>query len=388
MTKADDQPVVDSAPFIIWTWRRTGGTNLAAALFARSSCPAVNHEPFNVGRHFGHVTSACMDGATDEQLRAQLKEILARKVLIKHCVETVPARLNALLADAAVDAGYRHVFLYRRNALDRLLSLHFASRSGVWGKKLASKTEIDDGIFSEPLPVRKLLEHEEFCRAELSSVYARLSLRGVSPAQVAFEDIYAEAAKDAVRVRLGSLLDYLGLAAGKKSDKAFVDGIVGTGEQGTRQHYARFVNYDEMVAGVQGIGEFDIRSRPQFIVGKVRPLPAGIDVAEVWAPVAEAEPGCIALSGVLLAGDAEGARVYVEDAQGLRPAEAGLASPKLAKRFPRKPAAARARFRVQGVRVPDSGRVRLLCALGDAEPVEFAAIQSGASPAPAGAATE
>lgn len=102
---AVDQPVAEaiagegSAPIIIWTLRRTGGTNLGASLFERAPFEAVQQEPFNDDRLYGAVTQAFRSSGDEDALRNSLRDIVAGKVLIKHCVETVPPRLSILLAE-------------------------------------------------------------------------------------------------------------------------------------------------------------------------------------------------------------------------------------------------------------------------------------------------
>ena len=67
-------------PFIIWTLRRTGGTNLATRLMALSQYPKLEHEPFNPDRVHGHVTrnwvEHCDGYALDEESgRSALVEV-------------------------------------------------------------------------------------------------------------------------------------------------------------------------------------------------------------------------------------------------------------------------------------------------------------------------
>lgn len=366
----------DPVPFIIWTLRRTGGTNLATTLFARSPCPSVGHEPFNLDRKFGQINADCRSGVSETEISARLDEILAGGVLMKHCVEKVPRRFNPLLASVSMARGYRHVFLYRRNPLDRLLSLHFAERSGVWGKRLASTTEIDDAIFAEPLPVAALVRHETACRETLQSVYVQLRMHGVEPLLVEFEDIYGDSDKAAVRARLLTLLGGLGLASGDGSDDAFVDDIVSGGDQGTRSQYTRFVNHAEMAERVGELGLFDLRAATIPGVERTRPLPAGIDVADVWPPSLDDVPGRMTVAGVVFSAQDPELKVFIEDDDGLREAPRDQPSPRIAKRFPQHPAAARARFRLAGIRVPGVRPVRVLAVAGGREPVEVARISA------------
>lgn len=361
----------DQAPVIIWTLRRTGGTNLGASLFERSPFPVVQQEPFNEDRVFGAVTKAFRESGDEVALRASLREILARHVLIKHCVETIVPRLNVVLAEEAVAAGYRHVFLYRRHALGRLLSLQYAQRSGVWGKQMKGQAVSDDVVFAEPLPVEAIIRHEKECRRRLHDVFNLLSRQQVQPLLVAFEDIYAEPDADLVKVRLLRLLFGLHLSISDVSDAAFVKRVAG-GEQGTRDKYSRFVNYRKFADTVEALPLFN-PAQPELKTETASVMPDDVVRFAVWKPSVDGNAE-ITLAGVLLPREQEGQRLLVEDAAGVQEVPRQQPSPKLAEQFPDNAAAAHARYSVQGLRLPQGGVIRLLWQRGNVAPVELARI--------------
>jgi hypothetical protein len=360
-----------TAPIIIWTLRRTGGTNLGTSLFDRSPYTAVQQEPFNDDRLYGGLTVAYRQSGDEAALRSALREILAGKVLIKHCVETVPPQLSLLLAEEAVAAGYRHVFLYRQNALGRLLSLHFALRSGVWGRQMAESRAIDESIFAEPLPVQDLVVHEIDCRRRLNAVHERLCILGAIPLLVAFEQIYADADQSAVSKRLQVLLDGLGLSGGPESDEAFVAQVAG-GEQGTRDKYARFVNVRELAAAVDALPPFS-PDRRLFRVMLPDVYPPGFARLTVWDPVYE-RSGTVMLSGIILPLHPDEHELLAEDAEGLKVVERFLTSTRVAAEFPHIAGSDRARFLAEGLRPDENGEVRLLWRLQGLAPELLAVV--------------
>lgn len=352
------------APIIIWTLRRTGGTNLGTSLFERSPFPAVQQEPFNDDRIYGAVTAEFRTSADEPSLRAALRKILSGQVLIKHCVETVPPRLSRILAEEAVAAGYHHMFLFRRHALGRLLSLHFAQRSGIWGKEMAGGRHIDDGIFAEPLPVDELVAHEIDCRRRLNAVHDRLAALGVSPLLVAFEDIYADADAGAVAARLHALLAGLGLSAGDESDRGFIARVAG-GEQGTRDKYARFANYDELAAAINALPLYSPVNR-DLRVSLPDLYPPALARLYLWSPRFETD-ATVTLSGIVLPRRRGDFALLVEDAAGLHAVGRWLPSERIADEFPDVPGSSHARFQAAGLRFSDSGEIRLLARFdGDA----------------------
>lgn len=337
-------PINEDAPFIIWTFRRTGGTRLGAMLFERSSHETVEHEPFNLERTFGDVTNHYRKTGDEAALRVQMHAICERKVVIKHCLELMTPGLNRALAEASTAAGYRHVFLFRRRPLGRLLSLHYAQQSGIWGKEQARSTPIDeDAIFSQPLPIERLLAHERLSRARMAECYRVLRSLGANPLLVAFEDIYATDDLDAARERLLEILDVLGLPRGEASDREFLDATL-RGEQGTRSQYSRFPNHAEFAAASERLGAFS-PDAPGMVVEQLE-LPGWLERFTIWPP--ERKPGrddCV-LSGIFLPRTQRSGQLWFEYGDGRRlQAAAGLESKGFARRHPDNVLSTRARFR-------------------------------------------
>jgi hypothetical protein len=242
-------------PFIIWTLQRTGGTNLTQRLVDRSSHPGIEHEPLNIGRAMGAVTEQWLRSKDRAALTGAMTGLCARGVNIKHCVELVPREVTESLIDASIAAGYHHLVLYRRQPLGRLLSLHFAKVSGIWGPgQKEQPAEVADPA-SASLPIASLVQHETRCAAALQKVWNTLIAQSPSVLAVAFEDIYA-CARPQAAARLACLLGALRLSTDPLRDKRFVDEVLNKGQQGTRDSYDRFEGIAELEQQLQRVPRF------------------------------------------------------------------------------------------------------------------------------------
>lgn len=335
------------APFIIWTFRRTGGTRLGAMLFERSSHEKVEHEPFNLERTFGDVTNHYRKTGDEAALRMQMHAICERKVVIKHCLELMTPGLNRALAEASTAASYRHVFRFRRRPLGRLLSLHYAQQSGIWGKEQARSTPIDEeAIFTKPLPIARLLAHERLSRARMAECYRVLRSLGANPLLIAFEDVYATNDLDSARTRLLNILDALGMPRGEASDREFLDATL-RGEQGTRSQYSRFPNYAEFAAASERLGAFS-PDTPGMVVEQLE-LPEWLETFTIWPPEQKADHEDCVLSGIFLPRTQRSGQLWFEYGDGRRLlARTSLESKGFARRHPDNVLSTRARFRFDG----------------------------------------
>ncbi len=200
-----ESPACSPKPFIIWTLQRTGGTNLTTKLEEISGLHPAEHEPFNPDRQYGQITRDWLESRDRGRLDAAVQAAVDTRGIIKHCVEAVPWEISESLARASTLAGCRHLFLYRRNALDRLLSLRFAALTGIWGPRRWSwnKELFDadddrgqnvesaiDSALQRALPVEELASHEHYCVKLLNRTWALLDAMGAKPVALAFEDIY------------------------------------------------------------------------------------------------------------------------------------------------------------------------------------------------------
>lgn len=251
-------------PFIIWTFRRAGGTNLGKALFDLSEYVDVQHEPFNSDRIFGKVVSKYKENSDEVLLRESLTEILKQSPLIKHCLEIMPAGFNEILLSVSSALGYKHLFLYREEPIDRLLSLNFSQKTKIWGKEHRVTRPLNDNVFLEKIPVMQLIEHENICRQRMLSLYHLAIRSDLHPLSLSFESIYKSRNDYAIKliedVFLGLNIDL------KKTNKKYLLSLINKGGQGTKNEYLRFKNSDIFVDKVSKIKPFKLNSIYQYEV--------------------------------------------------------------------------------------------------------------------------
>lgn len=244
-------------PFIIWTLCRTGGTNLATALFARAPFPDAQHEPFNRDRQYGPIVAQWLKTENQLQLNYELDKICREGTTIKHCLETVPQPVTNALIESAIKHDYRHVFLYRKEPLGRLLSLHFARATGIWGPQ-SQITPVADVLPIEqtPLAVDELAEHERSCVKQLEAAWAKLRAAGQSPIVVAFEELYEAKDMTSAQQTVIQILEFLGIDGELEDDRVFARGLITGGDQGTRSKYLTIPKVNELSAALKSVPRF------------------------------------------------------------------------------------------------------------------------------------
>lgn len=236
-------------PFIIWTLQRTGGTNLTKHLAKRTPFKPIHEEPFNKPRIYGEISKAWLAGRDAEALRAAVAGVVAKNECIKHCIEMAPLEVGRALAELSTAAGWRHMFLYRRAPLGRILSKEYASRTKVWGPSHIDKAENDAEAFAAPLDVEQLLKEEIRNIDWLNRIWRQLRKQKAAMTSIAYEDLYGSDAGLAART-LETTLQALGLARGAEQDAAMLANLRDTGDQNTRDRYARFRGQDELRTGL------------------------------------------------------------------------------------------------------------------------------------------
>jgi hypothetical protein len=180
-------------PWLILTLRRTGGTSLTAFLSDISKFKTVEHEPFNSDRIFGPITTRFRQDGDLDAAEAAIREKLADRPNIKHCVEIIPTDITRILIDVCNGLGYKFIFLTRRDEGRRLASLFLAIATGAWGPKAAE--EIYPKIMSgevkpEPIDLKRV---ENRMRSDFYSIGRTLSLlrnRQIDYPWYLFEELY------------------------------------------------------------------------------------------------------------------------------------------------------------------------------------------------------
>ncbi|HEV2299990.1 MAG TPA: class I SAM-dependent methyltransferase [Stellaceae bacterium] len=246
-----------SQPFIIWTMQRTGGTSLTDLLMEMSEHEPAEHEPFNRDRQFGQVTIAWGSTKDEAALRRALADILAQRYLIKHTYELRDMRLNLALMEAA-GQSYRHIFLYRRDELSRLVSKFVAQANGTWFKGDYASTvygRIQEGERRlAPLPVAKLVGAYRRSRAVTEEIRASFNGLDLSAFTVAYEDIY-QGERAARLARLAEMFEFLGFSPeAVERHRASIEEKIFGGGQNTRAIAPHVPNLAQVIRAVREAG--------------------------------------------------------------------------------------------------------------------------------------
>lgn len=202
-----------STPFVIWTFRRTGGTTLTDLMMDLSEHPRTDQEPFNWDRSFGAVSKHWYDTHDAARLEADLDAVLQDTPLIKHCHELHPDGFNDALFAAAHRHGYRQLVLDRRDEVGRMLSLELAQMTGAWGKhgsaERYARVERGEDVLP-PIDIAAAIGHMRLCQARRHALRARIDAAGLAVPVVLFEDLYACPIEEG-RPRVRAILQDLGL---------------------------------------------------------------------------------------------------------------------------------------------------------------------------------
>lgn len=382
---------MSTRPLIIWAQRRTGGTNLASQLIESLGLPTVEHEPFNEDRVYGGIGRRWLQQPDPRRLSQELDAICAQQVCLKHCVETVPAEVSLGLASAAARAGYRHLFLHRRKPLQRLLSLHFAKVSGIWGpRRDGSAPAVESTALNRELPIADLIRDELHGSGLLSQIWQRLLAADCLPQALAYEDLFEGEDRTARLAALRRVLADLGLYRGEADLAQRFDQITGRGDQKTRDHYASLPGVAQLEAELRQLRLF--KPALPWFTAVARPLPgvqdprlahAAVDQLSARGPFATE----MTLGGVVVLHAAQPpARLQLQDAEGRAVLlQWGLESPRMLERHPQAANAAAARFRALGW-LARPGTATLSLQIGEAAPLPLFALTLEGPSRPAGAA--
>jgi hypothetical protein len=232
-------------PFIIWTWRRTGGTNLSEFLFELSSFDeAEDHEPFNPNRMFGAISKEFEQNEDPIWLEQQLQLVLETRPLLKHCLEIIPNQLNRTLAEVTTALGYEHLFLFRERASERLLSFHLARETGVWDTRNHSEYPTPDAIEAACIPTNRLIQHEIQCREKMSEIFLLLLSNQQSPHVISYEGLFLRKDEECI----AELQDIIFGLCGINVDRQLLDTtLLDKKRPGKKILYHRFSNYQNFL---------------------------------------------------------------------------------------------------------------------------------------------
>lgn len=198
-------------PWLILTLRRTGGTSLTGFLSSVSGFPSVEHEPFNVDRVFGAITSDFRESGDLGAMEEAVAGALADSPNLKHCVEIIPPEITRALIERAMAQGYGFMVLTRRDEARRIASLLLAQATGAWGPRAAEKIypKIREGkVTPEPIDPKKVRARVSTDFFSLGRMLVMLRNRRIDPDWLIFEELYfgdtpIEEQARAIAARLG-----------------------------------------------------------------------------------------------------------------------------------------------------------------------------------------
>ncbi len=244
-----------AASLIVWTLQRVGGRHLTQQLLALTGLPAAEHEPFKVSGAFGRVTAAWLQNKDEAQLREAIRAICQRRTHIQHDIEEAPWEVSRCLLEESSATGYSHLFMYRQHARDRLLSLHFTRQDAVWEPDTHTNAAVRSYVFAQPLPVAKLVLHENYCVDLLNRLWEAALRLDQTPVALAFEDVFS-GDQTRARARLLSMLAELGLSRGAAADQGVVQRLLSTIKPGGLDRYGSFAGAGKLAAALVGVARF------------------------------------------------------------------------------------------------------------------------------------
>lgn len=312
-------------PLIIWTLRRTGGTNLASHVGVKY------HEPFNNDRIFGDVSKSWREKLDRAELRLGVAKALHGNPSIKHCVETVPDEVTQELVRQSVKKGYQHIFLIRRKPDGRVLSLQFASSFGIWGAEHAKKKpldEIESLVSDQVLPIESMIEQEIKDRKTLKQTYEQILSEDAIPAIAVFEDVYDSFNAPVSIALFERLCNHVGVAHPENDEE--LAKILFSGGQNTNEKYRLYRNYPEYLKEIAKIGVFSLGGRLPTL--KVDRADFHEDaVIEIFEPRQSWRSDLVRIEGIAFQSSGERAwRIFAGELE--IPAIWNLPSPRFAKR--------------------------------------------------------
>lgn len=247
--------VTSEAPFIIWTFRRTGGTSLRSIFFWLSPFAAWQDEAFNRDRELGSLTRDFENSSDKSALNNAITQVVAQRKNLKHCIEVVPYEITSSLLRHSAAAGYQHLILLRLNEVDRQISLALAKATNAWGPTEATQAynEIFEGKRKLPaLNIAQIRRELDRDAAALGRLMRLMLLHDISYNITFFERLYTgDFANRVAEVRRIARL--LGLSrAETEADSAFSAALMQR-SQGTQRILEFVPNLSEVIDTIQSV---------------------------------------------------------------------------------------------------------------------------------------
>jgi hypothetical protein len=327
---------------IIWTFRRTGGTNLTSSIMKSLGGKTVEHEPFNVDRVYGGITAEWLEKRDVGKLKSSLKKILSQKISFKHCLEIIPMEINFLIATLSIEYGYKHLFLFRENAADRLLSLNYALKTGVWGSKQKASMQIKKDVFSEPIEVSELINQEVSARNNMRSIYDLLIAEDQAPLSASFESIYKSFHQYSTALVNEIFLELMGDTPSVLFDKLY-ESLVSRGSQGSNSDYMLFPGANELASRASKLPSLSLHQQVNCKMTMFE-SESSIVHSELWEALPSAQANKYYIHGVLLRDCNGTAEIEIQQSEENLEVTAWLPSARIERMYPNISGASECRF--------------------------------------------
>jgi hypothetical protein len=350
-------------PFVIWMMRDSRARLLALWLAQCGRPRPLAVDPFTPGSGW-HALPAITDPEVKPvELQAALSQVLAERPVIVHCVDDLDESFQIALAAAAAKAKYRHLILYERSPLERLLLQHARRRAEAGSEARApepgprSEQAPADSAHVEIEQLAALLRHARACHKRLAWVRHVLRLRGHARRTEVFENLFDERdTPSEQRRRWRHMLDSIGVPA---ADDARLDTWIAAAPKWDpevsraprlqpeamrvlKRELTHLPGFEVQQSFLHPTARVSGDSRGDIRIFRLGGLPLFVDEGDALAVAGTA----IAAAGV----DASRLELLVDASNGVQTMKWPLPSPAIASQIPEEPQAGNARFRAPAQR--------------------------------------
>ncbi len=246
------------------------------------------------------------------------------------------------------------MFLYRKNALDRLLSLHFALQTGIWGPD-AKKKQNQEQEDIAPISAEKLIQHELRCVTLLEKTWEYLISLNANPLALSYEQVYlTEQSKAAENIY--PIIKKLGLNKTENDNVSFIKSIINAGFQGTRHKYESIPGLTKLKESLNQINPFNPLKKPNSLQIKTFDLPSWILLAKIDM-TSEILPfgnqSLFTMGGVIVISSQAPKKLelLINDGKSHNKVKWDIRSNLMAKTFPESPQSNNARFKTEEITI-------------------------------------
>jgi hypothetical protein len=194
---------------MIATDERCGGTTLAVIVQKLIGRRLV-HDPFHPRKRTDYPVS------TEHEIVQSVHKIRTELGGAKCSWTLHPLPTYLRILDEFQRQGFKIVFLWRRNALQRQLSLALARLTGIWDLYREENAQGYRAVSIPALDVGLLAEHIESYHEKLEGVTSHLRQRRIDHFAIEFQSIYGPEVTFEARLQvIGRLAGFLGVDPGR-----------------------------------------------------------------------------------------------------------------------------------------------------------------------------